>query len=188
MSHRDSFIKKNRELKKPLDLFDVGFVGGRAVILSRYYQTSEGIATSFQTDSGSFYNNSNITLATGDEDKTTGAYFSIYIGVQQSGSIRVDFGSVAARTVYGKYAYFNYYTGQTMACVVESSNDASTWTALASDTLGNSGVYTYTYQLNKNLSGTFRYLRFYCKTPTGYNNGHTGMELFALGKDSTILL
>ena len=26
MSHRDSFIKKNRELKKPLDLFNVGFL------------------------------------------------------------------------------------------------------------------------------------------------------------------
>ena len=27
MSHRDNFIKKNRELKKPLDLFNVGFTG-----------------------------------------------------------------------------------------------------------------------------------------------------------------
>ena len=187
MSHRDSFIKKNRELKKPLDLFNVGFVGGRAVPLSRYYQTSEGIVTSLQTDTGSFYDNYNIDYATGDEDKTTAAYFSIYIAVNQSGSIRVDFGSVAARTVYGKYGYFNYYTNQTMNCIVQSSNDASTWTTLYSDSLGNSSNYSITSQLNKNLSGTFRYLRFYVQT-TGYNSGHTGFYLYALGKDSTILL
>ena len=28
MSHRNSLIKKNRELSKPLDIFNVGFVGG----------------------------------------------------------------------------------------------------------------------------------------------------------------
>jgi fibronectin type 3 domain-containing protein len=27
MSHRDNFIKQNKELKKPMDIFDVGFVG-----------------------------------------------------------------------------------------------------------------------------------------------------------------
>jgi hypothetical protein len=42
MSHRDSPIKKNKELKKPMDIFNVGFVGAAG--------TSSGSALDYDTD------------------------------------------------------------------------------------------------------------------------------------------
>ena len=72
MSHRDSLIKKNKELSKPMDLMNVGFVGVAAVEPDPVYydffeyQQNDGTKDGFwRVVGGSWAHNSNsgITVA-----------------------------------------------------------------------------------------------------------------------------
>jgi len=46
MSHRDSVIKKNKELKKPMDLMNVGFVGAAAKVVDPSIILDDGFSSS----------------------------------------------------------------------------------------------------------------------------------------------
>ena len=70
MSHRDSLIKNNKELKKPLDLFNVGFVGsagitasgGTFVVNSETATYGDPIMRGSPTTGGQYFDATNTTI------------------------------------------------------------------------------------------------------------------------------
>jgi len=150
MSHRDSTIKTNKELSKPMDLFNVGFVGNVGGGEIEVVVTEDGNWSQTPTDLGLCIDgNLSTSNVVGYMDHTNGS---------QNQEIRVDYGESITNAMSVKIGTrINGAGSDNIVAYLESSTDGSNWTARSSFANAIDDVETQTTLTTSSI--TFRYLR-----------------------------